>query len=96
MKDKGPAKRWRSLQWYCVYEKKPSYEELEQKVKAYQDLELRLNETERLLEESNQRFQSFLDHAPVGIGIFDSEFRYVYLNKILQEMNGPSIKAYIG
>ncbi len=51
---------------------------------------------ETALKDSENRLHSFLNNSPVGIGIWDREFRYVYINEILQKMNGPSLKEHLG
>jgi PAS domain S-box-containing protein len=50
----------------------------------------------RELKESETRLNVFLKNSPVGFGILDSSFKYVYINKVLQEINGPSIEEHIG
>jgi len=51
---------------------------------------------EEALRTSQERLDAFLDNSPVGLGLWDNEFRYLYLNDHLQKMNGPSIEAHIG
>ncbi|MFC1490660.1 PAS domain S-box protein [Candidatus Latescibacterota bacterium] len=45
---------------------------------------------------SEEQFIAFFDNSPVGLGIWDREFRYVYINNMLQKINGPSIEEQIG
>jgi two-component system, cell cycle sensor histidine kinase and response regulator CckA len=51
---------------------------------------------QKKIQDSENRLQSFLNNSPVGIGIWDREFRYVYINEILQKINGPSLKEHLG
>ncbi len=51
---------------------------------------------EEALRSSQERLDAFLDNSPVGLGLWDDEFRYLYLNDQLQKMNGPSIEDHIG
>jgi len=51
---------------------------------------------EEALRTSQERLDAFLSNSPVGLGLWDDEFRYIYLNDQLQKMNGPSIEAHIG
>ncbi|MGQ0805900.1 MAG: PAS domain-containing protein, partial [Actinomycetota bacterium] len=48
------------------------------------------------LEETLARLDTLLEHAPVGFGFYDTEFRYVRLNQPLAEMNGLPLDAHIG
>ncbi len=51
---------------------------------------------EEKLKESQYRLNAFLDNSPVGSGIWDRDFRYVYINNALQKINGPSVEEHIG
>ncbi len=76
--------------------KKPTYEELKRRVNELEDVEANLIETQKQLQNSENRLPSFLNNSPVGIAIWDREFRYVYINEILQKINGPSLKEHLG
>ncbi len=45
---------------------------------------------------SEELLKSFMNNTPVGLGIFDSEFRYVFINDTLQKINGASREEHIG
>jgi len=51
---------------------------------------------EEKLRDSEERLNTFFQHSPVGFGIFDREYRYIYVNEELQKMNGPSREEHIG
>lgn len=50
----------------------------------------------RDLEGTLARLDTLLEHAPVGFGFYDTELRYVRVNRPLAEMNGLSIEEHIG
>ena len=74
----------------------PSYEQLKKRVAELEKVERKLRDTEKALRESETRLNEFLDYSPVGMGIWDKEFRYLYINKVLQGINGPSKEEHIG
>ncbi|KAA3615621.1 MAG: PAS domain S-box protein [Calditrichaeota bacterium] len=51
---------------------------------------------EEKLKEREEHLNTFFDNSPVGMAIWDIEFRYVYINEILQKINGPSKEEHIG
>lgn len=56
-------------------------------------------ERARLFEaERTQRaaLDAFLENAPLGIGLFDRELRFVRVNPVLAAMNGASVEAHAG
>lgn len=75
---------------------KPSYEKLEKRIQKLEKIEGKLTLTQKQLQDSENLLNSFLSHSPVGIAIWDREFRYVYINEILQKINGPSQKEHLG
>jgi PAS domain S-box-containing protein len=75
---------------------KPTYEELEKRISELKGSELKLINAEKALRDSKARLNAFLDHSPVGMAIWDRDFRYVYVNDILQKINGPSFEEHIG
>ena len=55
-----------------------------------------LKQTEKVLRESREHLNAFLNNSPVGFAIWDREFRYVFINDVLQKINGPSLEEHIG
>jgi PAS domain S-box-containing protein len=51
---------------------------------------------ERALAQSEARLNAFFDHAPVGLAVFDKDFRYIKVNSALAETNDLSIDDHIG
>ncbi len=76
--------------------RKPTYEELENRVRELERVEKKLLNTEKRLRESEELLNAFLDNSPAGFGIWDRNFRYVYLNEVLRKINGPSMEAHLG
>jgi len=75
---------------------KPTYEELEKQALELEKARLRLQKTEKALRDSEARLNAFLDYSPVGFGLWDRKFRYVYINEVLRKINGPSLVEHIG
>ena len=40
--------------------------------------------------------EQLMDNAPLGIGVFDCEFRYRKVNQVLADINGKSIEEHQG
>lgn len=53
-------------------------------------------QTEQALRDSEERLNAFFTEAPAGLGIIDSDYRYVKLNETLARMNGLSAQEQIG
>lgn len=51
---------------------------------------------EEALRESEQRFRSFMDHAPAAAWIKDSRFRYTYVNRTYELVHGRPAKDVLG
>lgn len=51
---------------------------------------------DRQLTETKSMLTALLDSAPVGIGIWDREFRFAYINRELAAINGLPPEAHIG
>lgn len=45
---------------------------------------------------SEKRLSAFFNNSPVGLALWDRDFRYVFLNDVLQEINGPTVEEHIG
>ena len=76
--------------------RKPTYDELLQRVQELEQAESQRDRAKTALLDSEARLSTFLNNSPVAMGIWDHEFRYVYVNKALQKMNGPSIENHLG
>ncbi|OUL35507.1 PAS domain S-box protein [Nostoc sp. 106C] len=64
---------------------------------AEREILLRQLETERTrLLETNTLLDTLFNNAPIGIGIWDENLRYVRLNNALAEINGLPQEAHIG
>ena len=48
------------------------------------------------LEAERALLNSLLDNAPVGLGFFDHELRYLRVNPALAEINGLAVEAHLG
>lgn len=59
------------------------------------DITERVN-AEAALHESEARLNAFFENAPVGMALYDSEYRFVKLNNTLAKMNGKSIDEHLG
>ncbi|HEX9398156.1 MAG TPA: PAS domain S-box protein [Burkholderiales bacterium] len=53
-------------------------------------------QTEQALRESEQRFQSFMDHLPALAWIRDADFRYTYVNRTFARYRGLEPSQMIG
>ena len=78
---------------------KPTYKELEQKIKALEKesdgskwLELKLKDTFSEL----QRFREAMDHIPAFVYMKDPQSRYVYANRLTLELFGCSAEELVG
>lgn len=56
---------------------------------AFRALEMRITRTDAVL-------KAVFDAAPVGLGVWDRDFRFVHINRKLAEMNGLPAEAHIG
>lgn len=79
--------------------RKPTYEELEQKVKKLEkesavskQLELKLKDAFSEI----QHLREAMDHVPAYVYMKDSQFRYVYANRLTLELFGCAAEELIG
>ena len=75
-----------------VMDQKPTYEELEQRVR---DLELRITlhqAQEGTLREGEQRFRQFVESAPVGISITRPDLTFEYFNPRFTKIFGYTLE----
>jgi two-component system sensor histidine kinase/response regulator len=76
--------------------RKPTYEELEQRIK---ELEIESTETKlavEALEESEERYRNLYDEAPVGYMEYDTEGRITNINRRELQMLGYSAEEMMG
>ncbi len=63
---------------------------------TYAELEKRVNELEDRCALLSANLDSFFVEAPAGLGLFDSEFRYVKINQTLADFAGKSVADHLG
>jgi len=68
--------------------KKPTYEELEQRVKGLEQDVLKLKRTEDVLMKSEERFRIIFNNAPQGIVLADHSGRFLKVNSAWENMFG--------
>ena len=71
-------------------------DELKAKVSEFEEIVSKNKKLKNELKENKLQLSAFFNNSPVGLGIWNSDFQYVYLNEVLQKMNGPSIEDHIG
>ena len=76
--------------------KKPTYDELQRRAESLENEIQRLGGRGGDFKANAENFDSFLNNSPVGMGIIDRELRYVFVNDVLQRLNGPSMADHIG
>jgi PAS domain-containing protein/DNA-binding CsgD family transcriptional regulator len=74
--------------------KKPTYEELKQRVKALEEEVFRLRQAGDALQENEQRMKTILDASPDMIFQVDTELKIVWANRVCREMNPEAIGSY--
>ena len=69
---------------------KPTYEELEQRVRDLEQLNSAFPCAEKLLQDSEEKFKKLADYAPVQISIIalEDETRYLYVNREWEKVIG--------
>lgn len=70
--------------------------DIEAEVRSARILESMVEERARELQQSEHRFQLFMDHLPVLAWIRDSQLRYVYVNKLFEKTFGQSMQELVG
>ena len=69
---------------------KPTYEELEQRIRVLEQRNLECSRTERFFQDSEEQFKKLADYAPVLISIIvlEDDTRYLYVNKEWEKVIG--------
>lgn len=75
---------------------KPSYQELEQRVKELEAETVERMRAEKALHESEERYRTLIDTAREGVWIIDIDTRTTFVNRQMADMLGYSIEAMIG
>ena len=60
---------------------KPTYEELEQRVRELEQTVSECKKTEDALKESKEELRLFVEHAPTALAMFDHKMRYIAFNR---------------
>ena len=68
--------------------RKPTYEELEQRIKELEEEADKSKQTEDTLRETEERFRSIYEESPVGIEIYDSKGQLLHANKACLDIFG--------
>ncbi|MBD2177456.1 diguanylate cyclase [Pseudanabaena sp. FACHB-1998] len=63
---------------------------------AMENLEAQVMERTLELRQSEAQINGFFSAAPIGMGIIDSDLRYIRVNQVLAKFNNKPIKAHIG
>ena len=76
-------------------ERKPSYEELQKRIKELEKEAVERKQAEEALRESEENFRALADNANDGIVIASGEGTHVYANKRADEITGYSISELL-
>ncbi len=76
--------------------KKPTYEELERRVKELEKKAVQHKQVEGALRESEEKYGRIVATAQEGIWMIDSEAHTTYVNQRLAEMFGYTVKEMLG
>lgn len=60
------------------------------------ETQTKLRESQEHLRRSMSELEQLYERAPLGLGLFDSEFRFVRVNQALADMNGFTIAEHLG
>jgi len=75
---------------------KPTYEELEQRVKQLEQAELNFKKTEEALRESEARFRLLYERAPLGYQSLDKNGHFIEVNQVWLDTLGYTREEVIG
>ena len=76
--------------------KKPTYEELEQRVRELEEESLERKQVEDALRESEERLSSFMNSASDSMYLLDSDLNFVEVNKRGSEIIGKKREEVVG
>jgi PAS domain S-box-containing protein len=76
--------------------KKPTYEELEQRVAALQEEVVRGRQAEKALRESEERFRLLYERAPLGYQSLDEKGHFLEVNQAWLDTLGYTREEVIG
>ena len=79
---------------------KPTYEQLEQRVRELEKAESERKQAEKALQESEQKFRSIFENLPMGIHMYqldpDGQLRFISANPAANEILGVDNTQYLG
>lgn len=75
--------------------KKPTYRDLEQRIKALEEEAVRSGELQAALKESEEKFHVFADSTPTAVMLYQDD-RYIYVNRAAEIISGYSAEELIG
>ena len=76
--------------------KKPTYEELKQRVRELEEETNRLKRAEKELMDSEERFRYLTESSPLGVFHTDKDGRVLYLNNKWLAITGMSLQDALG
>ncbi|MDP2855497.1 MAG: PAS domain-containing protein, partial [Smithellaceae bacterium] len=75
--------------------KKPTYHDLEQRIKAFEEETVKSGELQAALEESEEKFHVLADATPTAVMLYQDD-RYIYVNRAAEIISGYSTEEMIG
>ena len=76
--------------------RKPTYEDLEQRIRVLEEESITIKQAEELLRESEEEYRILLSESPDPTFSFTPEGQYRYVNKAFAEGVGKPVEAIIG
>ena len=74
---------------YIMTKKKPTYEELAEKVRLLEEEIKKSRKVQDALKESEDKFRTLTDSTPVAVFLYQND-RWIFVNRAAQEMTGYS------
>ena len=74
---------------------KPTYEELEERIRVLEAAAIEAKHLETALTESEEKFRVLADATPTGVLMYQDE-RYIYANKAAESITGYSVTDLVG
>jgi len=78
--------------WSCISNK---YEDITGFIQIVEDL-TEQKQRENLLYNSKSRLESLMEHAPIMVMEFDSDFRHIFINNAVKNITGADPEFFIG